>query len=413
MRLRFLPWLVALLLSASALPSRAQPVSEEALYARMIRHVDARMESLVNIRHDIHRNPELSGQERRTAGIVAAHLRSLGFDVQSGIGGHGVVGILRGGYEGPIVAFRADMDAVRSAAPDPVEYRSERPGVRHICGHDVHTTVGLGLAEAFSAVRDELAGSVMLIFQPAEETGMGAKAMMEDGAFAPQAPSAIFAVHTTPHNVGQLATRPGGLMAGRASFTATIQGNGDVNRAAREVRTAIGSVGTVDATNAQRPAPDGFVYVQFFPGGGAVRGQVMTAGYEDRARAKSEIQEAVEALDFDDVTITLNYDDGFMEGVTNDASLVDRANDAIRRLAPDLMVVTSQGASPVFSEDFGSFQLHAPGAMYFLGVSNPETGTRGMPHAPDYVADDASIAVGVRAMGAAMLAALAGNRQAR
>jgi amidohydrolase len=135
---------------------------------------------LIEVRRDIHRHPEVSGQEERTAWIVAERLRGSGLEVATGVGGHGVVGILRGGKPGPTVAYRADMDAVYSNAPDPVPFASETPGVRHICGHDIHTTVALGVAEALTAIRDELPGTVKFIFQPAEENIQGAYAMIED-----------------------------------------------------------------------------------------------------------------------------------------------------------------------------------------------------------------------------------------
>ena len=105
-----------------------------------------------------------------------------------------------------LIGRDADMDAVRSSDPDPVEFRSEVPGVRHICGHDVHTTIGLALAEGFAAVRAELPGSLVLVFQPAEETGEGARAMLEDGGLGEPKPAAIYAVHTAPLEVGEIAT---------------------------------------------------------------------------------------------------------------------------------------------------------------------------------------------------------------
>src|SRR5206468_6878335 len=121
-------------------------------------------------------------------------LRELGLEVRTGVGGHGIVAVIRGAKPGPMVAFRADLDAVPSDAPDPVEFRSLTPGIRHICGHDVHATIGLAIAQGLAAVQDVLAGSVMLIFQPAEERATGARAMLADGLFTGEKPAAIFAV---------------------------------------------------------------------------------------------------------------------------------------------------------------------------------------------------------------------------
>src|SRR5689334_14787638 len=162
------------------------------IHARIAAHIKTITPGLVEIRRDLHRHPELSGEESRTAGIVAAKLKALGLEVRTGIGGHGVVGILRGGRPGPLVAYRADMDAVRSNETDPVEFRSVVAGVRHICGHDLHVTIGLGLASALASVRTTLPGSVMFIFQPAEERASGATAMLGAGLFAKEKPAAIF-----------------------------------------------------------------------------------------------------------------------------------------------------------------------------------------------------------------------------
>ena len=399
---------VALIL---AMPSQAQTHASTDLFARMAAHVAEQESDLIAVRHDLHRHPELSGEEERTAGVVAARLTDLGFDVRTGVGGHGVVGVLRGGQPGPLVAFRADMDAVRSMAEDPVDYRSVIPGVRHICGHDVHTTIGIGLAEGFAAIRDELPGAVMLIFQPAEERGTGAKAMLADGVFDTHRPDAIFAVHTAPYPVGDVATVAGGMMAGRASVAVTVRGAGDLSEATATVREALAGVGTMAPQFAGQPAPKGFILVQLFGGGSAgretvVRGQIMTAGLEDRARAKAAVLDAMASLDLPGVALETAYDERFMEGVTNDAALVNLANTGIGTWAPEVTIQTVGGAVPAFSEDYGSFQALVPGIMYFLGVSNPEAGTYGMPHSPAYVADDASILVGTRAMLAAMLARL-------
>ncbi|HEX7879853.1 MAG TPA: M20/M25/M40 family metallo-hydrolase, partial [Candidatus Eisenbacteria bacterium] len=150
--------------------------------ALLLPRVEARLAAIeptmIEVRHDIHRHPELSGQESRTAGLVADRLREAGFDVRTGVGGHGVVARLTAPRPGRSVGVRADMDAVRSNAHDPADFRSETPGVRHICGHDIHTTTALAAALALAAVQTDLAGSVVFYFQPAEENVTGAWAML-------------------------------------------------------------------------------------------------------------------------------------------------------------------------------------------------------------------------------------------
>ncbi|MBK5099343.1 MAG: M20/M25/M40 family metallo-hydrolase, partial [Gemmatimonadetes bacterium] len=173
--------ILAVLLSSSPGLAAAQGQDAASLQAAVDSRLFETRDELIEVRRDIHRHPEVSGREERTAGVVAGRLRALGLDVRTDVGGHGVVAVLRGSHPGPIVAFRADMDAVASRDPDPVDFASTVEGVRHICGHDIHTTVGLALAEGMAAIRDQLAGSVMLIFQPAEENATGARAMLEDG----------------------------------------------------------------------------------------------------------------------------------------------------------------------------------------------------------------------------------------
>lgn len=198
---------IAMVVAAAS--TSAQPAG---VHARIAAYLDKTTAEWVAVRRDLHQHPELSGQEVRTATIVADRLRTLGFDVRTGVGGHGVVGILKGGRPGPLVAYRADMDAVRSTLPDPVDFPSLVPGVRHICGHDVHVTIGLALASALSSVKADLPGRVMFIFQPAEENATGARAMLKAGVFSTGKPDAIFGLHSAPFDVGQLSSKPGLMM---------------------------------------------------------------------------------------------------------------------------------------------------------------------------------------------------------
>lgn len=279
---------------------------------RVHAHIESTTSVWTDVRRDLHRNPELSGQEVRTAKVVADRLRQLGLDVRTGVGGHGVVGILTGGRPGPLVAYRADMDAVRSAAPDPVEFRSVVPGVRHICGHDVHVTIGLALASALSHVRADLPGRVMFVFQPAEERATGAKAMLDAGLFAREKPAAIFGLHAAPFDAGRLSSKAGLMM------------------------------------HPNQIAP----------------------------------------------------------GVTNHAALFATAKaDAIRAMGAAAFFDLAE-PPPGFSEDFGAFQAEVPGVFFFLGVGNAARGINAMPHAPDFVADEAAIPFGTKAMAAVIIGRL-------
>ena len=387
-------------------------VSGPAAYAQdqmLIDRIDHRLASvradLIELRRDIHRHPEVSGQEERPAGIVAARLRSLGLEVQTGIGGHGVVGILRGGVPGPVVAYRADMDAVHSSAPDPVPFASETPGVRHICGHDIHTTVALAIAEALAAIRDDLPGTVKFIFQPAEENVQGAAAMIEEGVLEDPAPEAIFAVHSAPLEVGQIGSVEGLALPGLDRVTVTLRGEGNLSDAARSYAGAISAVSTGPDV-----APSDFVAAMVSrprpgreSGECVITGLVRAGSVEARARARAGIDERLAALRHDRISYEFSYQEQSLPDMVNDPELVRSTLETIRAVVgPEGLLEVNQ-VTPYFSEDFAHYQQHIPGAMYWLGVSNSELGYVGLPHSPDFVADEQSIIVGARVMAAVLL----------
>lgn len=202
--MRSIGWVLSLALAAQ-LPSAG-------VHERIASHLAQQEPTLVAFRRDLHRHPEVSNQEVRTSARIAERMRALGLDVRTGVGGHGVVATLTGGRPGPLVAYRADMDAVPSTAPDPVPFRSETAGVRHICGHDIHVAVAVALADALAHVKADLPGSVMFIFQPAEERASGARAMLDDGLFASGKPVAVYGLHMAPLPAGQIAVKPDVMM---------------------------------------------------------------------------------------------------------------------------------------------------------------------------------------------------------
>ncbi|MGW8282735.1 MAG: M20 metallopeptidase family protein, partial [Gemmatimonadota bacterium] len=252
--IRFGTFIAMLGVLATGAVAMAQSADVAALQEEVDQRLVEQRSELIEVRRDLHRHPEVSGREERTAGVIATRLRALGLEVRTGIGGYGVVAVLRGGHPGPTVAFRADMDAVASREPDPVDFASTVHGVRHICGHDIHTTVGLALAEGLTAVRDELSGSVMFVFQPAEEVATGARAMLDDGVFSDTRPEAIFAFHTAPLEVGQIGTKGGVLLAGRDRISVTLSGDSDLSRPADEVVALIRGTSTIDPAT---PSVDG------------------------------------------------------------------------------------------------------------------------------------------------------------
>lgn len=202
--------------------------------------IDAELEKqIIEWRRDIHQHPELGNQETRTAALVADHLRELGLEVQTGIAVTGVVGLLEGGKPGPTIALRADMDALPVTEQVDLPFASrvttvlngEEVGVMHACGHDAHVAMLMGAAEQLAAMRDELAGNVLFIFQPAEEgvsgaDSWGAEQMVAEGLFEQYQPEAVFGIHVmTSMHTGQVGYRTGPTLASSDTFEITVKGH--------------------------------------------------------------------------------------------------------------------------------------------------------------------------------------------
>ncbi len=383
--------------AATPSPPRARPSLEGQMDAR----IQAALPALIETRRDIHRHPEVAGQESRTSALVAKQLRALGLQVRTGVGGHGIVAVLRGGKPGPVVGYRADMDAVPSRDPDPVDFRSIIPGVRHSCGHDVHTAVGLGVATALASVKRDLPGTAVFYFQPAEETTEGARAMIDAGALDNPTPSAVFALHCAPFEVGTIAAIEGLVLPGLDAATIHLSGAGDLGAAARAAVALLRGM----ETPRQGAAADSFVGVEIWnqglPDGDhgvAVAGGIHAASETIFARVERDLRAKVAALALPDVKAELAYQHSIVPATVNYLETVRATYPALRRsLGKDRLEILPRG-SRYFSEDFSHFLKRVPGAMYFLGVSNEKKGIVGMPHSPGFAVDEAAIGVGSRAM---------------
>lgn len=396
--------LLALTLATVALP-------QSSISAKIEATLESERADLIAFRRDLHRYPDVSGEEERTAAAVAEQLRQLGLEVRTGVGGHGIVATLDGAGPGPVLGFRADMDAVYSSAPDPVPFRSEDPGKRHICGHDVHTTVGVALAQALHAVRDAWKGTVVFYFQPEEETARGARAMIADGALDPvhtATPREFFAFHSSPIAVGSIGVTPGQALPARDPIRVVLSGKGDVRAAADELAETLRGLTTLDDPQNAPAQTEDFVvaYVSAPRREGeswVVQGQATVSSDGIRKIVRATIEAKLGEFRSRGVAAELRYDAALIPGVFNDPELLAEIEDTVRTVVGAERYIISNRTPPQFSEDFGAFQERAPGIMFWLGVSNPEAGTRGLPHAPDFVADEESIFVGARVMAAVLL----------
>jgi amidohydrolase len=188
---------------------------------------DELLPQMIATRRDLHQHPELAFQEVRTAGMIAERLHGLGLDVRTGVGQTGVVGVLEGKADGPTVLIRADMDALPIEEQTGLDYRSTVPGKMHACGHDAHVAIALGVASALSAQREHLRGHIKFVFQPAEEIGQGAQAMIDAGVLDDPRPTVALGLHVWNElPVGQVVVTPGPIMAGGDRFEVTIRGRG-------------------------------------------------------------------------------------------------------------------------------------------------------------------------------------------
>ena len=225
----------ATLLVTALTPALA--VADSPLKPQLAADISSLMPKVVAWRRDLHQHPELSNREFRTSKMVAAELNKLGLEVQTGIAHTGVVAVLKGGKPGPVVALRADMDALPVteqvdlpfASKAKAEFNGQQVGVMHACGHDAHVAMLLGAATVLKKQQAALAGTVIFIFQPAEEGAPageegGAALMLKQGLFKKLTPDAIFGVHVWPGPAGQLQVKAEGIMAAADSFNITVKG---------------------------------------------------------------------------------------------------------------------------------------------------------------------------------------------
>ncbi|WP_228472895.1 M20 metallopeptidase family protein [Streptomyces cyaneochromogenes] len=365
-------------------------------------------DELIGMRRDIHRHPDLAGAERRTSALVAERLRAAGLAVATGVGGHGVVAVLDGAGEGPTVAYRADMDAVDDDELFDCAFASQVPGAAHLCGHDLHTAIGVGIALVLARLRKQLNGRVVFVFQPAEETCEGARAMIEDGVLERTPPREIYALHCGSNPVGTFAVGPG--QPGQDRFRIELAAPGAADDAKRLVAMIDGlstvgrpqTPGQLQQFMDDMQNPDGplarFVYALSHSSSGDDGARVhayLRAWPESRyAEIREEVRRWMDALPRGRVEFT----EPPLPAMVCSPELNAAAASYLRGTLGADAVMVLHAAYPFNGEDFAYFLHQVSGAMFYLGVANPEAGINGVPHSPDFAADEHAIGIGVRAM---------------
>jgi amidohydrolase len=433
----------SLLIAAAASPALAQtPGGRAPATPDASGRIEQVMAKVIAWRRDVHQNPELGNREVRTAKLVADHLRSLGMEVKTGVAHTGVVGLLRGGKPGPVVALRADMDGLPVteqvnlpfASKVRTTYNGQQVGVMHACGHDNHVAILMGVAEVLAGMKAELAGTVKFIFQPAEEgppegEDGGAKMMVAEGVLTNPTADVIFGLHVWPDTVGRLTYREGGIMAAADGLRIVVRGKqthgavpwGGVDPIVTSAQI-INALQTIPSRQMDVTAAPSIITIGQISGG--VRGNIIPdsvvmvgtirtldpSHHDDiHARIKRTVEKVAESAGAtSEVTITKAYPITY-----NDPALTARMVPTLKRTARDGKAAV---LAPVTgAEDFSYFQQKIPGLYFFLGVTpdgtNPATAAKN--HSPLFFADEKALPVGVRALTQLTLDYMAGGRVAQ
>lgn len=368
---------------------------------------------MIAVRRDLHMNPELGCEERRTAGMIASKLCELGATVREGIAGTGVAGVVTGSGPGPCVALRADMDALPIEDRKDVDYRSRVPGVMHACGHDGHVAMLLGAAKLLSSLAGEFSGSVKLIFQPAEEGPGGAEPMLKEGVLSDPDVAAIAAAHLWPDlPTGVIAVRGGPVMAAADSIGITIRGEGGhgaaPHRSVDAVVVAAQAIMALQTIASRQVNPVDPVVLTIGTISGGYRHNVIA----DEVRMSGTLRTLNPALRRAVPDIIRRTLDGIARGagatfeftcspgyppLVNDERVAAIVADSARKMLGKRHVIEDVEPS-MGGEDFAYFLQEVPGAMFMLGAGNPDRGARYPAHHPRFDFDESAMAVGVALM---------------
>lgn len=414
--------LLTLLLALAPLPAAAQP-RLDALQSEIDRRTAAITDKLTEWRHDIHQHPELSNFEVRTARLVSDHLKALGLEVRTEVGGHGVVAVLRGGKPGPVVALRAEMDALPVVEQVNVPFKSTtktvyngvETGVMHACGHDMHVAMLMGAAEVLTAMKAQIPGTIVFLFQPAEEappTG-GAGPMIAAGAMDNPKVEAVFGLHVGAGTFGVVTAVSGSatsaadlvriVVHGRQTHGAFPSGGVDPIVVGSQIVLGLQTIISRQVNLTTAPAVvtigafQGGLRENIIPDSVWMIGTVRTLDEGMRALIHERIKRTAEGIAQSGgatatVTITRGYNI-----TTNDAALNERMLPTLRRVAGPTMLQPASASSA--GEDFSLFANRAPGLFLSLKVTPPGVdATSAINHSPLFQADDRALPLGARLM---------------
>lgn len=376
--------------------------------------VEKHIDDIVKIRRCIHENPELGMEENETSKLVAKELEKLGLEVETGVANTGVVGLLRGKEEGKTILLRADMDALPITEKTGLEFSSKNDGKMHACGHDVHTSILLGVAKVLTEMKDEIKGNVKFVFQPAEEmnpTG-GARYMIEEGVLENPKVDAAFALHVWGEKVGTVAVRRGTMMAqsdrlfitvkGKASHASQPQNGDDAILAAAQILVALQSIISRNVD----PMESAVITVGTIKGGTrynvlcdevVLEGTVRTFNEKVADMMPGKITNLAENIaEAMGCSAEVEYVKGYSM-TSNNEELADIAIESFKDiLGEENVIIPEHPASG--SEDFSEFTKSVPSVFYWLGLESDKNIGKTTLHNPNLVVDEDCIPVGIKSM---------------
>jgi amidohydrolase len=365
---------------------------------------------VLELRRTIHRHPELGFEELQTQALVERELDAIGIEHRR-IAQTGVVGVIRGAKSGHVVALRADMDALPITEKSGEPFASEVAGKMHACGHDAHTAMLLGAARVLQGMRDELRGSVVLLFQPAEEGPGGAEPMIAQGALDDPQVEAVAMLHVDHRlNAGTIGITPGPVNASADEFYVTVQGRGGhgayPHTAADAIPAAAAMVGALQTIASREIDPLKSVVVTIGTIGGGYRNNVIADEVKMSGTLRAhdpEIRNGLEArvrriLDgvasAYGVRVQLEVNYGYPP-VVNNVTLAENFSRYMKTHAP---LNVERPAPTMGAEDFAYFAQRVPGVHIRLGIRNEQTGAVHSGHSPEFKIDEAALPVGVQTL---------------
>lgn len=389
-----------------------QPIVQESIKLE----TDKIFDKLVQVRRGFHENPELAGKEKQTQETIKKYLLDLGLQVKTDIYGYGIVGILKGGKKGKRIAWRAEMDALPNNFPDKVDFKSKIKGVQHGCGHDIHMAIALGIAEVLAKNKKSLKGTVYFIFQPEEETFIGAKKMIDSGLLSKINLNEIYGLHVTALPVGQIMVKSNEVYAYQKKIRIKLKkelSNEKVNELTKNIhsflsRTSndskpweIQNIGDpkIGLMNPNTIFKDYLIMDKNFNTYSKNNTFFLEAYlYETNSSKLKEIipkiKQLIETSNYKNELISVSFIQE-NQTVNNDKKLTDIAVKTLDNMYGQGFIVTDYGQVPFFNDDFAYFQQKVPGVYFLLGGSNIKKGIIAMNHAPNFEVDEECIRTGV------------------